>query len=137
MKLSLRWVCDHLEIDWKKINVAKLVEKFNTTTAEIEEFKKYTIDLKSFALAKVVSSSEDGCILECPEWGDKPVLSFRTDFQEGSWYLIKKDAKKAEWATPTDFGYEKDGLLPSFSCSEEDVVSGAWKDKIETEDLYS
>lgn len=134
MKLSLRWVCDHLKIDWKKIDVAKLVEKFNTTTAEIEEFKKYTIDLKPFGLAKVVSSSENELVVECPEWKSKPVLSFRSDAQKGSWYLIKKESKKIEWATPVDFGYEKDGLLPAFACLDKDAKSGAWKKQIETED---
>lgn len=134
MKLSLRWVCDHLKIDWKKINVEKLVEKFNTTTAEIEEFEEYTLDLKPFTLAKVISSSKDGCAVECPEWKDKPVLSARDDVQEGSWYLIKKDSKKIEWAAPIDFGYEKDGLLPAFTCSDKDAKSGAWKKQIETED---
>lgn len=134
MKLSLRWVCDHLKIDWKKINVEKLVEKFNTTTAEIEEFEKYTLDLKPFALAQVVSSSKNGCALECSEWKNKPVLPARSDVQKGAWYLIKKDGEKIEWASPLDFYCEKEGLLPAFTCSEKDAKSGAWKKQIETED---
>ncbi len=134
MKLSLRWVCDHLEIDWKKINVEKLVEKFNTTTAEIEEFEKYTLDLKPFALAQVISSSKNGCALECPEWKSKPVLPARTDAQKSAWYLIKKEGDKVEWVSPADFDCEKEGLLPAFFCSEKDARSGAWKKQIETED---
>ncbi|MFT6765419.1 MAG: phenylalanyl-tRNA synthetase beta chain [Alteromonas naphthalenivorans] len=134
MKLSLRWVCDHLKIDWKKINVDKLVEIFNTSVAEIEDYQKYTIDLKSFALVKVISTSQNGCAVECPEWKSKPVLSARDDAQKGLWYLIKKNEKKVEWATPVDFLYEKEGLLPAFSCDDKQAASGTWKKEIETED---
>lgn len=134
MKLSLRWVCDHLKIDWKKLNVDKLVELFNTSVAEIEEYQKYTLDLTSFAFAQIAESTKDTCKTDCPEWKSKPELPGRDDAQKGAWHLIKKEGKKIEWATPVDFGYEKDGLLPAFGCSDKDAKSGAWKKQIETED---
>jgi phenylalanyl-tRNA synthetase beta chain len=134
MKLSLRWVCDHLKVDWKKINVDKLVEIFNTSVAEIEEYQKYTLDLKPFALTQVTGSSKDKCKTDCPEWKTKPELSARDDAQKGLWYLIKKDGKKITWATPADFECEKDGLLPAFTCSDKDAKSGLWKKEIEIDD---
>lgn len=131
MKLSLRWVCDHLKVDWKKINVKKLVEKFNTAVAEIEDFHEYSCDLASLALAKVSPSGE----LDCPEFKTKPVLPARDDLRQGSWYLIKKQGKQYVWATPSDFGYPKEALLPAFACSDKDAKSGAWKKKVEDKDI--
>ena len=53
MKISLRWVCDHLNIDWKKIDVTALVERFNTSIAEIETVQAYSVDLTNYALGIV------------------------------------------------------------------------------------
>ena len=53
MKLSLSWLCDHIDADWRKIDVPALVNLFNKTTAEIEGFDKIKIDLKKLAAAKI------------------------------------------------------------------------------------
>ena len=68
MKLSLRWIFDHLKADWKKYNIDSLVEQFNATTAEIEGFEKSELNLDAFALGKVIDFSDSGVSVECKEW---------------------------------------------------------------------
>ena len=44
MKLSLAWIFDHIDADWRKIDIAQLVSRFNQITAEIEGFEKTSLD---------------------------------------------------------------------------------------------
>lgn len=130
MKLSLRWIFDHLKADWKKYNVDHLVEQFNATTAEIEGFEKAELNLDIFALGKVIDFSDSGVTVECKEWKKQSTLSFRTDVKKGLYYLIKKDGT---WASMIDVHGDKEGLLPPFYCEEKES-EGQWKKSIEKED---
>lgn len=135
MKLSLRWVCDHLSIEWKKINVPKLVAWFNTAVAEIESFENLKIDLSEYALALVEKKAEESIQVTISEWKKTALLSFRTDALQGGWYLVKRVDGAYRWATHTDFGIEKEGLLPAFKVDKKSSASGSWKKKVETEDF--
>ena len=44
MKLSISWIFDHIDADWKKQNIDDLVAKFNKISAEIESFYKVNFD---------------------------------------------------------------------------------------------
>ncbi len=134
MKLSLRWVCDHLNIDWKKIDVTALVERFNTSIAEIETVQGYSVDLADYALGLVQKVSADAYQVFLPEWKETVDLSARTDAFEGRWYLIKKDGTARVWAAPTDFKVDKDGLLPAFLADKKIATSGSWKKDAEATD---
>ncbi|MGD1997418.1 MAG: phenylalanine--tRNA ligase beta subunit-related protein, partial [Candidatus Dependentiae bacterium] len=57
MKISLRWLCDHLDTEWRSINVDLLVELFNTKVAEIEQ-----VDTVSHAVSEW-SLKSDGVIV--------------------------------------------------------------------------
>jgi|GEM_PF-279815 len=115
MKLSLRWVCDHLHIEWKKVDVATLVAWFNTTVAEIETVEKVETDLSVFTMGVVVNITSEQVEVSLPEWKEIIQLSVRTDAKIGSWYLIKKDGLDRLWAKTIDFGIEKEAVLPAFS----------------------
>lgn len=130
MKLSLRWIFDHLKADWKKYNIDSLVEQFNATTAEIEGFEKSELNLDAFALGKVIDFSDSGVSVECKEWKKNIELSSRTDVEKGLYYLIKKDGT---WAAMLDVYGDKEGLLPAFYCEEKESA-GEWKKSIEQED---
>ncbi len=134
MKISLRWVCDHLNIDWKKIDVTALVERFNTSIAEIEAVESYSVDFADYALGLVQKANADAYEVFIPEWKETRRLSVRTDAFEGRWYLIKKDGTARAWASPADFNVEKDGLLPAFSADKKSAMSGSWKKKAEPTD---
>ncbi len=127
MKLSLRWVCDHLHIDWKKVDVTTLVAWFNTTVAEIETVEKIETDLSLFTMGLVTNVTSEHIEISLPEWKDAIQLSVRTDAKVGSWYLIKQDGFERLWAKPTDFGVEKDALLPTFTITPAHAESGHWK----------
>ncbi len=135
MKVSLRWVCDHLSIEWKKINVPKLVAWFNTSVAEIESFETLDIEVSDFALAKVGKITEESLEVAVPEWKKMGSISLRTDAHEGGWYLVKRTDMHFEWATHSDFGIEKDGLLPEFRANAKSAASGSWKKQVEPQDV--
>ncbi len=128
MKLSLRWVCDHLHIDWKKVDVTALVAWFNTTVAEIETVEKVETDLTVFTMGLVINLTSEQVEVSLPEWKETIHLSSRTDVKVGSWYLIKKNGVEHLWAKPTDFGVEKDALLPAFTMTLAKAQSGHWKE---------
>jgi len=133
MKLSVRWIFDHLGADWKKFDVGTIVKKLNATTAEIEEVQKVQLNVNPFALATVKSVTKDLVTVECLEWNQTFKLSLRDDAQKGAHFLIKKDGKKIVWATLADWLCPKEGLLPAFACAQKDV-SGGWKKQVEADD---
>lgn len=74
MKLSISWVFDHIDADWKKTDITRLINHFNQAVAEIEGFEKVDVDMDLFTLAQVRSrrgrniishSSELKKILHC------------------------------------------------------------------------
>jgi phenylalanyl-tRNA synthetase beta chain len=127
MKLSLRWVCDHLHVDWKKIDVPALVAWFNTTVAEIETVEKVETNFAVFTMGCVTKVTAQSVDISLPEWKEAIQLPVRTDVKEGLWYLVKQDGFDRAWAKPFDFGVEKDGLLPAFTMTQAKAKSGHWK----------
>ena len=53
MKISLNWVFDHIKGELSRIDVAQLVDNFIKTTAEIEGWKKVSLNIDEFTLAEV------------------------------------------------------------------------------------
>ncbi|MFC1842317.1 phenylalanine--tRNA ligase subunit beta [Candidatus Dependentiae bacterium] len=134
MKLSLRWIFDHIDADYKKVDIVDLVDKFNKITAEIEGYEKFTVDLSHFALVQVKEIGPEGILVTCPEWGNDIVLSGRDNIVIGQVYLVKRSGKDGyEWASVSDFGCPKEGLVPALYVSEKDL-SGGWKKTFEAED---
>ena len=52
MKLSVRWVFDHLKADYKKYDIKTIVQLLTSKTAEVEAYYPVTFDLKNQYLAK-------------------------------------------------------------------------------------
>ena len=130
MKLSIAWIFDHIDADWKKQDIDHLVTKFNQITAEIEDYYEVNYDLKPFAIGIVLTDLS----LNVPEWKKDIKLPPRK-VKVGGCYLVKKDG----WATCKDFGLDKDssykdGYLPEFDLEKADIAGG-WKDKVETRDI--
>ena len=134
MKISLRWLCDHLVAQWTDIDIDTLVQTFNTKTAEIEKVIHYKIDISNFTFAKVTEVSENSITVLLPEWKCVALLPFRSEVVIGQWYLIKKNQDSYAWVSYADMYSEKEGLLTAFKAQEEDIASGNWRQKIETED---
>jgi len=131
MKLSIAWIFDHIDADWKKVNIDDLVQQFNKTAAEIEGVEKVSLNLENFALAKRVGDS-----FEVPEWNttvDLPSRPSEGFAGETSVFLVKKENKEYSWATLNDLNCGKDGLVPVLHV-EEKLVAGGWKNKFDFQD---
>lgn len=132
MKLSLAWLFDHIDADWRKIDVAQLVNRFNKMVAEIEGFEKIEIKLDSLAAAKVTKVATDHVEVSCPEWKHTIDMPVR-EVKEGQIYIIVKEGDAYRWASMSDFGSEKDTSFPPLEFSEAGL-GGAWKKKIDAHD---
>jgi phenylalanyl-tRNA synthetase beta chain len=139
MKLSIAWIFDHIDADWKKQDIDYLVAQFNKTTAEIEDFYRVAFDLKDFFIGTVKKSSAT-ITLSVSELHKDFELAARTGtvdlIPEGisnPCFMIKKEGSEYRWATLADFGVGKDGFVPALDVSS-DLLSGSWRDHFEDED---
>ncbi len=133
MKLSLRWIFDHLSADWRKYPVEDIVRLFNTKTAEIEQSFKITLHLDYYAVARVAMIDDTGVSVFIPEWKSENKLVKRSDVVIGRWYIVKKNGNVCSWATAVDWGSVKDGLLPAVMVLKNEE-NGEWKEQCEAED---
>lgn len=140
MKLSLAWIFDHIDADWRSCDVDALAKKFNSITAEIERVEKFSFDFVPFALATVENHSTNGVTVTIPEWKETAKLSPRTDLAASGFNLsecclmVKKEGSIIRWATVKDFGLDKDGLMPIFDTLWVELAGG-WKQKVESQDI--
>ena len=134
MKILLSWLTDHLDTSIANINIANLVHLFNTRTAEIETFTKFTFDPTRFFMLKV-TKLENEIEATCLEFHEKITITIsrRTDAVLGKYYLAVHDGNSWRWATLQDFGAEKDGLMPAMQVNESQA-QGSWKKNIPTTD---
>lgn len=129
MKLSLSWIFDHLEIDWKDCDIQQLIAKFNVTTAEVERYYKVAVDLSTLSAATVVEKTDIAVVVNSTEWNKKFSLPHRPDAKVGDVFLITRTG----WATIADLKGEKEGLMPAITLEDKEL-DGSWKDTFETED---
>ena len=134
MKVSIAWVFDHIDVDWKSVDIENLINKFNKTTAEIETWQKISIDINQFTLAEVVSVSTDQSILRSQEWNAEITLPAHNDVRPGQWYLIKKSGSSYDWVTMAGVGGNKELLLPTLHIDKA-LPAEQWKKKFEREDI--
>lgn len=134
MKLSLSWIFDHIDADWKKVDVKKLVSDFNQKVAEIESFYQFHIDLEHLAVAQITEQDEESVTVRCPEWNISTQLSRRKEVFQGDWVFIKRTDSHYEWALDTHFGGYKDIILPAFYMPDF-MQDGEWKATTETHDI--
>lgn len=133
MKLSLAWVFDHIEADWKTIDVPNLVAQFNRVVAEIEGYEKITIDVDSLSLAQVTDHTAQTCSLTSTEWNQTISLPARKGVSAHAIYLIKRDGNTVRWATAQDVGGGKEMLLPALDV-DATALQGSWKHSFEHHD---
>ncbi len=141
MKLSLAWIFDHIEADWKDQDINLIASKFNAIVAEIEHVSRFKTDLGQFYLARKESESAGGVILSIPELSQNVTLLMRAKNDDlisaqvpNPIFMLKKTGKDFAWATLSDFGVEKEGLLPAFDV-EEHLLQGNWRSFFEAEDI--
>lgn len=141
MKLSISWIFDHIDAKWEKQDIKALIQKFNVTSAEIEDFYEVEFNLSNFAVCKIEKSGEKVCKVSVPEWNLQADLPARDDSRsfvnienKDLFYLVKKNDTVINWATLKDFNQDKDGFIPPLDILPKDI-DGGWKKKFETKDI--
>lgn len=134
MKISLRWLCDHINKAWHEIDVNRLVTEFNLKTAEIESVTHYKLKLDQITWGTVKTLHELSVELFLPVEKQVISLSMRTGLVTGQWYMLIKETEKYRWAVYADLHSEQTGALGAFALTEKDVLTGAWKSMVEDED---
>lgn len=133
MKLSLAWVFDHIDADWKTLDIAHMISQFNRVVAEIEGFEKVSIDVSRLSLGVVRSITSKEVTLFSPEWNQEFTLQARKGIAADAVYMVTKDGHNITWATAQDLGSGKDMALPALRVQEADL-EGAWKQSFECHD---
>ncbi len=134
MKLSLAWIFDHIDADWKTQDVDHIITQFNKTTAEIDASYRVAYDLSQFFMGIVTKFGPDGVTLNISELNTQATLPARSDASANACFLIKKEGDRFVWASLAEFGVEKDGLLPALDATEAEC-KGAWRKAFEYEDV--
>lgn len=133
MKLSLAWIFDHIDADWRSVDVDKVVAAFNKTTAEIEKQYQITVDTASLFLGKVSTIANGQITLFIPELAKEITVTARSDARIDDLFLLKKSGSGFNWAQSTDLGAGKEFILPPVYADEKEIA-GAWKEENELHD---
>ncbi|MCK4265502.1 phenylalanine--tRNA ligase subunit beta [Candidatus Babeliales bacterium] len=136
MKLSIAWIFDHIDADWRKQDIETIVSKFNLITAEIEDYYTVQYDLRNFALGTLVKESGNSVTLNVPEWAQDYQLPKRPDLGEfkNAAYMVFQEGAKVRWAVCKNLNLDKEGYLPAFDVKAEDL-EGDWKSLVESRDI--
>lgn len=139
MKLSLRWIFDHIEGDWQAHRIDEIIALFNKTTAEIEHWHNITWNVDTFFCADASSYNHNSLFV--PELKQQfqisdPRSDHATAKQQNTEtaYLIKISDGKATWATLRDFGTDRDGYLPLLD-GRDLFAHTSWRKHFEANDI--
>lgn len=128
MKISIRWIFDHIESNWTSVDIPQLVKLFNEKTAEIEHIEHVVTDVSRYSLVRIVEQQEQDIVVYSDEWKKEIRLPHRADICKYNTYMVIQDAQEIRWALVTDFSCVKEGLFPAISASTD------WKKLFEAED---
>lgn len=140
MKLSLRWISDHIQsCDWQSIDIDQLVADFNAKVAEIEHTLPVTDLLPAqVAAGRVIAREGERLTLTVPEWGEQVTLKARSDLPAAlhadAAFLLRKTEDGIVLLSLKDLGLEKDGLLAALAIKD-DQLAGDWRAQWENDDL--
>lgn len=133
MKLSLSWIFDYIDADWRTCDVQKLAILFNQKVAEIESFYPIKIAIDKLFIAEVAELNPDSVIGFVPELGISISLPVRDNQQQKQQFLVINKGGKWLYATGSDLYQEKNSELPAIYCAPE-LIKGAWKQTIDVDD---
>lgn len=133
MKISLRWIFDHIKGELADINVSQLVDTFIKTTAEIEGWREVSTNTDLLTLANVITIDSTAITVYSPEKDEHYLLPKRADGAIDQWFLVTIDKNTPSWATSIMVGGTKDMILPAVYCRE-NMRNGDWKTAIESKD---
>lgn len=135
MKISLSWIFDHINADWKTLSIPDLTAQFTSKVAEFDHVQHIRLDFTDYSFASITHKDAQEIRVYSKEWNASYILPLRADTHLDLFYLIHKDAlnKTIRWATAKDVGGQKDDILPAFEAHEA-LLSSKWKHTVELED---
>lgn len=135
MKLSIAWIFDHIQADWKRHDISALVARLGATTAEIDHMKEVIIHFDDFSLAQVIKHSADLVTVYSVEWKKEVTIpvAHKEGYSKDQLFLIIKEKNQYRFATLGDVGSEKEDCMPAVSCPQE-LIAGGWKQKCDPYD---
>jgi phenylalanyl-tRNA synthetase beta chain len=133
MKISLNWIFDHIKGELSRVDVGQLVDKFIRTTAEIEGWRKVTLNTDNLTLVEVTASTGANVTVHSAERNKNYTLPARVDAVVGSFFLIEDTHNTQKWATTTMLGGIKEMLVPALDVQTQ-LRAGGWKSTIELSD---
>ncbi len=133
MKLSLAWIFDHLDADWRRQDVDYIYRQFNRITAEMEGLHYVKHDLTQFFFGMIESISGNQATVHIPELKQTITMPARALAMPGA-LLLKKSDSTITWATFADFANDKEGALPAFDVSPA-LLNGAWREHWQATDV--
>lgn len=110
MKVSLRWIFDHIVGSVDEIHLPDLISRFNESVAEIEGYCTWQCDPQAFTLVSIIAVQANGIQAITPD-GTSVTLPFRDDLMVDDTALIITGTKG--WARMSDLGSAKESLLPA------------------------
>lgn len=126
MKLSLSWIFDHINADYRTVDVQQVVAEFNKKVAEIEHYYSYEPAFDRLTIGQVKAIAGDCVTIYSQELNQEISLPKRTDLVIDALYMIKRHETGYSWATTTDFGSSKESIIPRVRDTEIHR-SGEWK----------
>src|SRR5436190_19366126 len=111
MKISLNWIFDHIEGELSGINVSELVDAFIKKTAEIEGWRKVSVDTNQLTLVEVIGITNDAVAVYSSEHKKEYILPQRPDAALHAWFMINIAKSTPSWATSLVFGGIKEMVL--------------------------
>ncbi len=133
MKLSLAWIFDHLNADWRQQDVDHIYRQFNRITAEMEGVHHVNHDLSEFFFGTLGATQGTHVEVTLPELGKTMQMPARTVPLAGA-LLLKKNGTDFTWASHADFNGEKEGALPPFDVAPE-LIQGGWRAQWQAQDV--
>ncbi len=133
MKISVAWVFDHIDANWRTLSISELVDQFNRTTAEIEGFYAVDLDVKNITLAQAKEVGKDGVTLFSSEWNKEIELENHGLVQKGRFFLVKKTTDGFAWLNLRDLHCDKEGFAPAVDV-DQDMRAGGWKKQFKSDD---
>jgi len=138
MKISVRWLFDHIRGDWKNLSLETLVRQFNAKVAEIEHAEAVKQDLSQFTLGTVKACTPSSVAILLPQEKKSITLPARSDIprtpEKSVGFLIVREKESYRWAQLKDVGMDKDGLMVPLRVTPR-LLSGGWRTAWEAEDF--
>ncbi len=133
MKLSLSWIFDYIDADWRTCDVQKLAILFNQKVAEIESFYPIKIAVDKLFVAEITQVNESDITAFIPELATSVTLPYRAGTMQKQQFLVIKKGDAWLYATGADLHQEKNSELPAVYCDAA-LLDGRWKQDIEADD---